>query len=181
MKGKEKCKALKEIRQKIAEENDIAYVVSECSHKGECKGTCPKCEAEVRYLERELARKEKLGKTIAVAGVALSVCTGLTACGPISSSLNQNGWDDGYAGGIAEFVESSSEELAGDVVEQYPESTSCEIESPESSESEEVLMGEMPADYVDYEGGLGPTEYVLEGDIALPIEESETAETTVEE
>ena len=54
MKGKEKCKALKEIRKQIAENNNIEYVVSECKHKGECKGTCPKCEAEVRYLEKEL-------------------------------------------------------------------------------------------------------------------------------
>ena len=81
MKGKAKCKALKEIRKKIAEENNIEYIVSECTHKGDCKGTCPKCESEVRYLERELARREKLGKAVAVAGVAASVCLGLTACG----------------------------------------------------------------------------------------------------
>ena len=32
MKGKEKCKALKEIRKQIAENNNIEYVVSECKH-----------------------------------------------------------------------------------------------------------------------------------------------------
>ena len=73
MKGKEKCKALKEIRKKIADENDIPYVVEECSHKGECKGTCPKCEAELRYLERELERKEKIGKKLAVVGLVAAV------------------------------------------------------------------------------------------------------------
>ena len=65
MRGKEKCKALKEIRRQIAEKNDIEFVVSECKHQGDCKGTCPKCEAEVRYLERELAlemQKIKLRK-----------------------------------------------------------------------------------------------------------------------
>ena len=36
MKGKEKCKALKELRQKIAEENDIEFAVSECTHQGDC-------------------------------------------------------------------------------------------------------------------------------------------------
>ena len=50
MSGKEKCKYLREIRKKIALENDITLVTSECTFKGECKGTCPKCEAEVRYL-----------------------------------------------------------------------------------------------------------------------------------
>ena len=35
MQGKEKCKALKEIRKQIAENNDIKYVVDECKHKGD--------------------------------------------------------------------------------------------------------------------------------------------------
>ena len=50
MKGKNKCKILKEIRQKIADENDIPYVTRECTYRGDCKGTCPKCEAELLYL-----------------------------------------------------------------------------------------------------------------------------------
>ena len=48
--GKKKCKILKEIRKKIAEENDIPYVTRECTHKGECSGTCPRCEQELREL-----------------------------------------------------------------------------------------------------------------------------------
>lgn len=80
MKGKAKCKALKEIRKRIAEENDIEYAVSECTHKGDCLGTCPKCEAEVRYLEKELAVRQKLGKAVMVAGVATAVMTTLTGC-----------------------------------------------------------------------------------------------------
>ena len=65
MKGKEKCKALKEIRRQIAEKNDIPYVVSQCKYQGDCLGTCPKCEAELRYLERELAIRQGLGKAVA--------------------------------------------------------------------------------------------------------------------
>ena len=79
MKGKEKCKALKEIRRQIAEENDIPYVVSQCTYQGDCKGTCPKCESELRYLERELAIRQGLGKAVAVVGISASVCGGLTA------------------------------------------------------------------------------------------------------
>ena len=41
--GKEKCRILKEIRAEIARQNDIEWVTSECKHKGNCKGTCPKC------------------------------------------------------------------------------------------------------------------------------------------
>ena len=82
MKGKNKCKILKEIRQKIAEENDIPYVTSECTYKGECKGTCPKCEAELRYLEQELEKRRSLGRTVAVAAVAATLSFSLTACVP---------------------------------------------------------------------------------------------------
>ena len=82
MKGKDKCKALKEIRRQIAETNDIPYVVSQCTHKGDCKGTCPKCEAELKYLERELARRQKVGKAAAVVGISMGVCSTLSGCAP---------------------------------------------------------------------------------------------------
>lgn len=82
MKGKEKCKALKEIRRQIASENDIPFAVSECTHKGDCKGTCPKCEAELKYLEKELALRQKLGKAVAVVGVSVGFSASLTACSP---------------------------------------------------------------------------------------------------
>ena len=55
MNGKATCAILKQIRREIAEKNDIALVIAECSHKGDCPGTCPRCEAEVRILERALA------------------------------------------------------------------------------------------------------------------------------
>ena len=84
MLGKEKCKYLREIRKKIALENDIRLVTDECSFKGECKGTCPKCEAEVRYLENELERKRKIGKIVTIAGLSLAGITSgtlLASCG----------------------------------------------------------------------------------------------------
>ncbi len=72
-KGKTTCRILKEIRRQIAEANDIEYVVEECQYKGNCKGTCPKCEAEVRYLESQLHKRQMLGKAIVVAGLSLGV------------------------------------------------------------------------------------------------------------
>ena len=80
MNGKSKCKVLKDIRKKIAEANDIAYVTSDCKYKGECSGTCPKCEAEVRYLEEELAKRKNLGKIVAVAGIAATLVVASAGC-----------------------------------------------------------------------------------------------------
>ena len=78
--GKEKCRILKEIRAEIARQNDIEWVVSECKHQGNCKGTCPKCEQEVRQLEKALARRESLGKRVAVVGVSASIALSVTGC-----------------------------------------------------------------------------------------------------
>ncbi|MBR5931706.1 MAG: hypothetical protein IKZ95_06750 [Lachnospiraceae bacterium] len=80
MTGKDKCKILKEIRAEIAKKNDIEWVVKECTHQGECKGTCPRCESEVRKLERELELWRKIGKAVAVVGISTACLAGLTAC-----------------------------------------------------------------------------------------------------
>lgn len=70
--GKRTCEILKDVRRKIAQENDIPLVERECTHEGDCRGTCPYCEAEVRYLERELSKRRALGKAVTVAGIAVS-------------------------------------------------------------------------------------------------------------
>lgn len=77
-KGKEKCNALKMIRQEIALQNGIAFKTTECNFKGECKGTCPKCESEVRYLENELQKKGILNKKTIMVACSLPL---LVACG----------------------------------------------------------------------------------------------------
>ena len=68
--GKQTCKILKEIRRQIAEANGIEFVTSECRYKGDCLGTCPKCEAEVRYLELQLRDRSLAGKAVALAGIS---------------------------------------------------------------------------------------------------------------
>ena len=67
------CNTLKAIRLDIARANGIEYVPTPCHHKGECLGTCPACESEMRYLEREIARKRSLGKAALVTGVSLAL------------------------------------------------------------------------------------------------------------
>ena len=79
-KGKQTCKILKEIRKQIAAENDIELVISECTYQGDCLGTCPKCEAEVRYLERELEKRQRMGKAAVFAGMSLGTLFAATSC-----------------------------------------------------------------------------------------------------
>lgn len=111
MRGKDKCKALKEIRKQIAQENDIEYAVEECKYQGDCKGTCPKCEADLRYLENELMKRQKLGKTVAIAGVSATIFAGaLNMAGCIG-----NNYDATVDGG--ETYEEPIE-LSGDVAEE---------------------------------------------------------------
>ena len=71
--GKDICKELKAVRRQIAEENDIPLEISECTYQGPCKGTCPRCESEVRFLENALADRLRLGKVATVAGLALTL------------------------------------------------------------------------------------------------------------
>ena len=65
---------LKSIRQQIADANGISYQPKECQHKGDCAGTCPACEAEIRYLERELKARKGNGFGMKVAGIAAGIC-----------------------------------------------------------------------------------------------------------
>lgn len=73
--GKQTCRILKEIRRQIAEANDIAFITAECQYKGDCPGTCPKCEAEVCYLEQELAHRRMTGKLVTLAGISAGMLT----------------------------------------------------------------------------------------------------------
>ena len=77
--GKSICKELKAIRKRVADENQIPLEQHECTYDGPCDGTCPRCEAEVKYLEHELLRRMTLGKAAAVAGVAMSLAA-FTSC-----------------------------------------------------------------------------------------------------
>lgn len=76
--GKNICSQLKEIRRRVADENNIPLEQHECTYEGDCDGTCPRCEAEVKYLEQELHRRMTLGKVAAVAGVAMTMA--LASC-----------------------------------------------------------------------------------------------------
>ena len=44
--------------------------MTECTHEGPCRGTCPKCEAELAYINRQLAARRKTGKAAIAAVMA---------------------------------------------------------------------------------------------------------------
>lgn len=185
MRGKEKCKALKEIRRKIAEQNDIAFAVSECTHQGDCKGTCPKCEAELRYLERQLEIRKNLGKAVVVAGISAGMCAPMVACSP-SDVVNN------IINAIDILDTSNDVDIAGDV--QYiPPDDVAGMEGPRpedidggleeldpddlvepSEEDSEMLAGEIPlaptSEKDSEEESIEIEEYILEGDIAIDPE-----------
>ena len=85
--GKNICNQLKAVRKRIAEENDIPLEIEECTYKGECRGTCPRCEAEVRYLENALADRLRIGKVATVAGLALGLAATAQAQAPQTEAM----------------------------------------------------------------------------------------------
>ena len=181
MNGKTKCKILKEIRRSIAEKNGIEYAVSECKHKGDCRGTCPKCESEVRYLENELEKRRAAGKKVAVASLALSV-------GMLSSCIGKKP-DAASASYGAEDTkaEVTEEQLDGQMA--APES---ESEPPFTDElmgdiyippeSDELMgvplpeMGEIPDETYELGGEPLPDDTdMLEGEYPAETYETETS------
>ena len=67
--GKRICKTLKELRKRIADANEIPFETDECTHKGECLGTCPKCEDEVSCLMDSIEKREQEGKPVVIEGL----------------------------------------------------------------------------------------------------------------
>lgn len=123
MKGKQRCRILKQIRKEIADANGIEYVISECPHKGDCAGTCPKCESEVAYLERELEKRRQTGKKVAIAGIAAAAVISSAGCRKEGFRPGENGTgvsDGSLIPATSEALPSTGEflEIQGDIA--YP-------------------------------------------------------------
>lgn len=136
MDGKTKCNILKQIRNTIASSNGIDYEAPQCSFQGDCPGTCPKCEAEVRYLEKELSKRQKAGKAIAVAGIAAALVVGSTGCAVDLSPKSDLVGDVPY---YEEQTEEATEDTA--VCTTQPEE---ELVMGEVPTEEVILMGDVP-------------------------------------
>ena len=168
--GKQTCKILKEIRKQIAAENDIKLVIEECTYQGDCKGTCPKCEAEVRYLERELEKRQRMGKAAIFAGMTLGTAITAASCGPLISPPNgmmENSRDTIVA--TDTIMNDSAEEpflLEGDVVAPVSDTMKAEEKKTACKSDVELVI---PGDIVEVDD-------VTEGFIAPEVGEVENSD-----
>ncbi|MCR5498269.1 MAG: TonB family protein [Paludibacteraceae bacterium] len=87
-KGKSVCEYLKGIRRQIAKANGIDYSPIHCTHKGDCAGTCPACEQEREYLERQLSARQKMGAPIKIIGLSMALASGSACSSGPSSPAN---------------------------------------------------------------------------------------------
>ncbi len=172
MNGKQKCKILKNIRKDIAKANGIPLEIPECTHKGDCLGTCPRCEAEVRFLERGLEARRKRGLKIALAGISAGlIAVNTTSCDTIDNLGNLIKGGEQLDGDMA--IESYVTEGSIAFSDTTAEDTEREISKPgelEPETTEELLIkGILPAvtDIVTDIAGEVTEEYFLEGDIAF--------------
>lgn len=136
-KGKQTCKILKEIRKQIAEDNDIDLIIEECTYKGDCLGTCPRCEAEVRYLERELEKRQRMGKVAVIAGMSLGTLISASSCAhvvppPTGIVPNPNGPECPNDSVPDDTIPDDAFLLEGDVLAPEPDTTYL----PEPDENE---------------------------------------------
>lgn len=149
MKGKQRCRILKQIRKEIADANGIDYVISECPHKGDCAGTCPKCESEVAYLERELEKRRQTGKKVAIAGIAAAAVISSAGCRKEGFRPGENGTgvsDGSLIPATSEALPSTGEflEIQGDIA--YPSCGRVEgiySSSPHAEGAEVPDIGEL--------------------------------------
>lgn len=125
MKGKSICKVLKTIRKQVADANDIKYEPRECHHQGDCRGTCPACEAEVKYIEQQLDLRRQLGKAVAVVGISAGLAA-LTGCKNKNAAIINE--DSSLTVGKATIV--PSEHIDGDVEYQSPVDTAIIEKDP---------------------------------------------------
>lgn len=147
MLGKEKCRVLKQIRQRIADENGIPYQTRECTHTGSCSGTCPYCESEVRYLESQLKKRASLGKQIRLAAICAGMAASVAGCSVIDEITSR------IPGMPAPTPTEEIEILSGEVGWPVPEETEESTSLPETAGSEsEIKPTETPAPvYIEYE------------------------------
>ena len=160
MLGKRKCRILKEIRQRIADENDIPYVTRECSFQGDCKGTCPRCESELRYLEQQLALRESLGRRVTLAALCAGMTLSTAGCTMFLSPKGSGGEENALSGAIAvEEPEPQEQEIFV---------TTGEAAWPEETEENDAEQEESP------DAPVYGAEFELMGDVAyIPGEETD--------
>ena len=133
---KEKCRELKKIRAKIAEDLGLELHQRECSYEGYCSGTCPACRKEEMQINAALLKKQLEGVNLkgraATAGLAAAAALCLTGCTPPGQDGTEND------------PPLSIEQLDGEILPEFPESLS-------------QPSYEIPGEYVELEGDVAYT------------------------
>lgn len=58
--GKAICARLRQLRRDFAEANGIPFSVTDCYKEEACAGTCWKCDEELKYLNREIKKRQQV-------------------------------------------------------------------------------------------------------------------------
>lgn len=158
---KEKCKELKQIRAKMAEDLGVELHQTECTYEGYCSGTCPKCMQEELKLNAAIMKKQleesDIKRRVAAAGLTTAAALCLSGCN--TAPLGQLEGDVQYV--------PSSEEIAGGMSYLPPEDElTGAIAVPE--ESAEEVVPETTEEAVPEEKVME-----LEGDVAYVPEATE--------
>lgn len=156
--GKYKCKQLKAVRKRIADENGIPLEQKECTYDGPCRGTCPHCEAEMRYLERALTDRIRLGRMVTVAGLSLGLaaCGGKTPSGAPMLTTESSLAADSLIDSLRDTLPSGLQHSGPDVI-SVPEVGEMEVVGdvidvppppPPEPPDDELIVGGIDDDYV---------------------------------
>lgn len=185
MTGKEKCTYLKQLRNEAAKKNHIDYHSEECTFQGECKGTCPKCEAELRELSRKInernRKKSLIGVGIGVAALGLVGCTntsdvgdGVGIVGP-SVPIESNTEVEALSGDVEVAICTTEEATNSETIPNTDGSSSVEgklVETPEESSKEASDPG--------LTGGISYDEAVRNGALTNETTQEETTYDNLE-
>ena len=146
-KGKQTCETLKSIRKQIADANEIPYEPRVCTHQGDCKGTCPACESEMRYIENQLNIRKMAGKAVKIVGLATMMT--MAACNSISTTDSYNPKLE-----VGDEMEGEIVDRRRMEVENLPEKPFVPVEDTVYAEGEdlfdEIVHAECPYDIVDF-------------------------------
>jgi hypothetical protein len=121
--GKHICETLKGIRREIAEANEIDYSPTPCNHEGDCAGTCPACEREMRWLESQLRLRQSLGKAVTIAGLSLGAAS-LVSCNSCSMFQTSGKIADPDQAVLTDSTDEPEVEMG-----EVPDSTYCYIDT----------------------------------------------------
>lgn len=152
---KEKCKELKQIRARMAEDLGVDLHQTECTYQGYCSGTCPKCRQEELMLNAALikAQLEEADRKRRVAAVGLTTVAALcmTGCNPLGMEQVDGGMDvlpyETVEGNMS-VPEELEGAVIGDPIDQSENATlflqTEELEGDIAYSPEMELQGEIP-------------------------------------